>query len=131
MVTRRPLLPGNVLFSRPKKCVRQGFENRPGFCLVGYLCFPSRFIQLCLSSDDDHGSIMLVVSAGVSVPDMGSCGIDIYSALHKYSPPWMFFPFIAFINQSWSIRPSRKLRCCDRTNSREIGRASCRERVSI
>ena len=33
-------------------------------------------IQLCLSSDDDHGSIMRVISAGV--PDMGSCGIDIY-----------------------------------------------------
>src|SRR4029434_3027545 len=39
MVTRRPLLPGHVLFSRPKKCVRQGFQKRPGFCLVGYLCF--------------------------------------------------------------------------------------------
>src|SRR4029434_2246027 len=38
-VTRRPLLPGHVLFSRPKKCVRQGFQKRPGFCLVGYLCF--------------------------------------------------------------------------------------------
>lgn len=27
-----------------------------------------------------------------------------YSAYHKYSPPWMFYPFIAFINQSWSIK---------------------------
>src|SRR4029434_4792040 len=35
-VTRRPLLPGHVLFSRPRKCVRQGFQNCPGFCLVGY-----------------------------------------------------------------------------------------------
>src|SRR4029434_1095660 len=26
-VTRRPLLSGHVLFSRPKKCVRQGFLN--------------------------------------------------------------------------------------------------------
>src|SRR4029434_6044156 len=30
---------GHVLFSRPKKCVWQGFQNRPGFCLVGFLCF--------------------------------------------------------------------------------------------
>src|SRR4029434_4451294 len=42
-VTRRPLLPGLVLFSRPKKCVRQGFLKRPGFCLVGYLCFSGSF----------------------------------------------------------------------------------------
>ena len=28
----------------------------------------------------------------------------IYSALHLYSPPWMFYPFFAFINQSWSIQ---------------------------
>ena len=45
-------------------------------------------IQLCLSSDDDHGSIMRVVSAGV--PDMGSCGIDIYiwlwAVVHDGSP---------------------------------------------
>ena len=38
-VTRRPLLPGHVLFSGPKKCVRQGFQNCPGFCLVGYFPF--------------------------------------------------------------------------------------------
>src|SRR4029434_2728312 len=38
-VTKRPLLPEHVLFSRPKKCVQQGFQNGPGFCLVGYLCF--------------------------------------------------------------------------------------------
>src|SRR4029434_1574451 len=42
-VTRRPLLPGHVLFSRPKICVRQGFQKRPGFCLVGYLCFSGSF----------------------------------------------------------------------------------------
>ena len=34
-VTRRPLFPGHVLFSRPKK--------RPGFCLDGYLCFSGSF----------------------------------------------------------------------------------------
>ncbi|TNN32351.1 hypothetical protein EYF80_057490 [Liparis tanakae] len=33
-VTRRPLFPGHVLFLRPKKCVRQGFQKRPGFCFV-------------------------------------------------------------------------------------------------
>src|SRR4029434_6640573 len=38
-VTRRPLLPGHVLFSRTKKCVRQGFQNCRGFCLVGYFPF--------------------------------------------------------------------------------------------
>ena len=32
-VTRRPLLPGHVLFLRPKKNVRADFRNRPGFCL--------------------------------------------------------------------------------------------------
>src|SRR4029434_1440625 len=42
-VTRRPLFPGHVLFSRPKKCVRQGFQKRPGFCFVGYLCFSGSF----------------------------------------------------------------------------------------
>ncbi|XP_056282000.1 gephyrin a isoform X2 [Pseudoliparis swirei] len=38
-VTRRPVFPGYVLLLRPKKCVRQGFQKRPGFCFVGYLCF--------------------------------------------------------------------------------------------
>src|SRR4029434_10983778 len=47
-VTRRPLFPGHVLFSRPKKCVRQGFQNCPGFCLVGYLCFSGSFTNYCL-----------------------------------------------------------------------------------
>src|SRR4029434_9765206 len=45
-VTRRPLLPGHVLFSRPKKW--QGFQNCPGFCLVGYLCFSGSFTNFCL-----------------------------------------------------------------------------------
>ena len=40
--------PGHVLFSRPKKCVRQGFQKRPGFCLAGYLCFSGSFTNLLL-----------------------------------------------------------------------------------
>src|SRR4029434_3480175 len=47
-VTRRPLFPGHVLFSRPKKCVRQGFQKRPGFCFVGYLCLSGSFTNYCL-----------------------------------------------------------------------------------
>src|SRR4029434_8728081 len=47
-VTRRPLLPRHVLFSRPKKCFRQGFHNHPGFCLVGYLCFSGSFTNYFL-----------------------------------------------------------------------------------
>src|SRR4029434_916310 len=49
-LTRCPLLPGHVLFSRPKKCVRQGFQNRPGFCLVGSLCFSGSFTNVINSS---------------------------------------------------------------------------------
>src|SRR4029434_2639276 len=47
-VTRRPHLPRHVLFSRPKKCVRQGFQNRPRFCPVGYLCFSGSFTNYFL-----------------------------------------------------------------------------------
>ena len=43
IVTRHPLLPGHVLFSRPKKSVRKGFKIRPGFFLVGYLCLSGSF----------------------------------------------------------------------------------------
>ena len=40
-VTRRPLLPGHVLFSRPKKYVRQGFQNLgPITGLVHHLLSP-------------------------------------------------------------------------------------------
>src|SRR4029434_10934994 len=48
-VTRRPLSSGHSLFSEHKKCVRQGFQNCPGFCLVGYLCFSGSFTNYCLS----------------------------------------------------------------------------------
>ena len=58
-------------------------------CCYSHWWHPA-IIQLCLSSDDDTGSIMRVVSAGVIVQDMGSCGIDIYiwlwAVVHDGSP---------------------------------------------
>src|SRR4029434_6896407 len=54
-VTRRPLLPEHVLFSRPKKCLRQGFQNCLGFWLVGYLCFSGSFLQTTVYAHTSFG----------------------------------------------------------------------------
>src|SRR4029434_1743301 len=57
-VTRRPLFPGHVLFSRPKKCVRQGFQKT-------YRNFASS--DICVSLGPSQTSFYALASFGKGI----------------------------------------------------------------
>ena len=90
----------------PLKAGRQGFISGrrpdPGVCHLRKTCPSSDLAERQQSCSLWRKQGMTFRKSKRTQPTLSNI-INIYSALHKYSPPWMFYPFIAFINQSWSI----------------------------